>query len=423
MAQGKKRGFVEKMFFGKEKSEGFARATLPSNRWELFWDVFKGSFWKLVLINVLMLLFFIPLFLLLMFRSSGTANFGVIWPFSQSFGVGYQAPPSIAGFAEQINLSINMYTYLLLPIVVMIASLGIAGGAYVIRNLVWTEGIFVANDFWRGIKKNATNMLIIGVTFSLVFYISVVGGSMCDLFATQNQSLKWLFTISKILLYGVLVLYGVMCMHMITMSVTYDLKFRHLLKNSLLFTVGLLPHTIFFLFLGALPFAIFLLGGFFAMIGIVAIFFLGLSFLLLVWTTFCQWAYDKNVNDKVDGAKKNRGIYEKIKESDSGALKKYKEQLASVGKCSLNSKPIKPITDEELRVADLPQSFSRSDIIKLNESKQAIYDDHARYVEEHKNDPEFQIQEETKVWKKERDDREKRIEAAKKELAKRNRNK
>ena len=83
----------------------------------------------------------------------------------------------------------------------------------------------------------------------------------------------------------------------------------------------------------------------------------------------------------------------------------------------------KVFTDEELKVAELPQSFSRSDIIKLNESKQAIYDDHARYVEEHKNDPEFQVQEETKVWKKQRDDREKRIEAAKKELAKRNRNK
>ena len=67
MAQGKKRGFVEKMFFGTEKSEGFARSTLPSNRWELFWDVLKGSFWKLVLINVLMLLFCVPLFLLLMF--------------------------------------------------------------------------------------------------------------------------------------------------------------------------------------------------------------------------------------------------------------------------------------------------------------------------------------------------------------------
>lgn len=423
MAQGKKRGFVEKMIFGKEKSEGFARSTLPSNRWELFWDVFKGSFWKLVLVNVLMLLFFIPLFLLLMVRSSGTANFGVIWPFSQPFGVGYQAPPSMAGFAEQINLSINMYLYLPLPIVVMIASLGIAGGAYVIRNLVWTEGIFVANDFWRGIKKNAVSLLIIAATFSMVFYVSVLGGSTCDFLATQNKSLQWLFTLSKVLLYGVLVLYGIMCMHMITMSVTYDLKFRHLFKNSLLFTIGLLPHTIFFLVLGALPFAIFLLGGFFAMLGVVAIFFLGLSFLLLVWTTFCQWAYDKYINDKVEGAKKNRGIYEKIKESDSGALKKYKEQLESVGKCSLNSKPIKPITDEELKVFDLPQSFNRNDIIKLNESKQAIYDDHARYVEEHKNDPEFQVQEETKVWKKQRDDRDKRIEAAKKELAKRNRNK
>ena len=86
---------------------------------------------------------------------------------------------------------------------------------------------------------------------------------------------------------------------------------------------------------------------------------------------------------------------------------------------SLNSRPIKPITDDELKVAELPTSFNRDDIIRLNESKQAIYDDHARYVEEHKNDPEFLPTEEEIAAKKEKDDREKRIEKAKKELMKR----
>ena len=38
-------------------------------------------------------------------------------------------------------------------------AIGISGGAYVMRNMVWTEGIFVANDFWRGVKLNYKNAL------------------------------------------------------------------------------------------------------------------------------------------------------------------------------------------------------------------------------------------------------------------------
>ena len=423
MAQKGKRGFIERMIIGKEKSEGYARASLPSNRWELFWDIFKGRFWKLVIINLLILLFFLPLFLLLAFRNTSISNFGVMWPFAQPFGVGYQAPPSIVGFEEQIMFTVNAYVYLLMPFVASIAALGVAGGAYVIRNMVWTEGIFVANDFWRGIKKNFKPMLFIGLTFSVVFYFSIMGISMCDRLLVANSNIAWVFTICKILLYAVVVFYAFMCMYMITMSVTYEVKFRHLLKNSFLCTIGALPHTIVFLSLAIIPFIIYMLGGVLYLIGLALIGFFGFSVLLLVWTNYCHWLFDKFINDKVDGAKKNRGIYEKVKETDSAALKQYKQQLEMVGKSSLSTKPIKPITDEELTVAELPASFSRKDILKLNESKKAIYEDHARYVEEHKNDPKYKVEEETKAWKKDRDDREKRIEAAKRELQKRNKEK
>ena len=122
-------------------------------------------------------------------------------------------------------------------------------------------------------------------------------------------------------------------------------------------------------------------------IGIILLILFGFSLILLIWTDFCQWSYDRFINDKVPGAQKNRGIYEKIKESDAGALKQYREQMAMVARSSLNNKPIKPITDDDLKLEELPTSFNRNDILKLNESKQAIYEDHARYVEEHKNDP------------------------------------
>ena len=51
MAQEKK-GFITRMLEGKERSEEYARSTLPTNRWQLFWDIFKGNFWKIVKVNL-----------------------------------------------------------------------------------------------------------------------------------------------------------------------------------------------------------------------------------------------------------------------------------------------------------------------------------------------------------------------------------
>lgn len=421
MAQNKKKngGFINRLIVGKEKSEGYARASLPSNRWELFWDIFKGRFGKLVIVNLLVLLFFIPLIALLFFRYVALANYGATYPFTQPFGMGFQAMPNMTGYAENIIFTVNTMVYLFLPIVAMIAAVGVSGGAYVIRNMVWTEGIFVSNDFWRGIKQNIKQMLLIALIYSLFFYLTIVANSFTEWMLSYDTERKWLLVVSQVISYVFLALFTMMAFHMITMSVTYELKFTQLLRNSFLFTIGLLPQNIFFLFLGAIPFLVLLLGDFFMGIGIILVLIFGFSLLLLVWTDFSQWSYDKFINDKIPGAQKNRGIYEKVKESDSGALKQYREQIALASRSSLSSKPIKPITDDELTIAELPTSFNRNDIEKLNESKRVIYEDHAKYVEEHKNDPEFQPTEQEKQLELEQEERRKRIEKAKKELSKR----
>ncbi len=419
MAQ-KKRGLIDRLMLGKEKSEDYARGTLPSNRWELFWDIFKGRFGKLVIINLLTILFCIPLALLIFFRYIALVNYGASYPFSQSFGLGYMASSSMVGYAESIVVQVNLITYLLLPVVVMIMAIGVSGGAYVMRHMVWTEGIFVANDFWKGIKENYKQILLIGLVYSLVFYVSIMSISMAEQSVAMNADHKWIYIVSEVLSYILLVIFSIMTLHMITMSVTYKLKFRHLIKNSFLFTVALAPQNFFFILLGAIPFILLTFGGILMFIGIILILLFGVSLLLLIWTDYSHWAYDRFVNDKVPGAQKNRGIYEKIKSSDSGALKKYKEQLTLAKRNSLNNRPIKPITDDELKVAELPTNFSRADLEKLRDSKQAIYDDHAKYVEEHKDDPEFIPTEEEKAIQDKQSEREKRVEKAKKELAKRN---
>ena len=105
-------GFVSRLVVGSEKSEDYARASLPSSRWSLFWDILKGRFGKLVIVNILVLLFFIPLFLLIVFKNMTISGYGTVAPFGQGFGMGYQAVESLNGFAEQMTLSINMHFYL-----------------------------------------------------------------------------------------------------------------------------------------------------------------------------------------------------------------------------------------------------------------------------------------------------------------------
>ena len=51
MAQ-QKQGWLSRLYEGREKSEDYARNSLPTNRWSLFWDIFKGNFGKIIKINL-----------------------------------------------------------------------------------------------------------------------------------------------------------------------------------------------------------------------------------------------------------------------------------------------------------------------------------------------------------------------------------
>ncbi len=68
MADREKKGLVARWLEGKERSEDYARSTLPTNRWSLFWDILKGRFGKLVLINLIMLVTFLPLIAVIVWR-------------------------------------------------------------------------------------------------------------------------------------------------------------------------------------------------------------------------------------------------------------------------------------------------------------------------------------------------------------------
>ena len=393
MAQQKK-GFITRMLEGKEKSEEYARSTLPTNRWQLFWDIFKGNFGKIVKVNLLTLIFFIPTFLVIgIYLLMGESN-SLLYPFSANLGIGYPAAPGQQGIAESLAMYNNVTLFFGLLISSVIASIGLAGGMYVVRNMVWTEGIFVSNDFWRGIKLNYKNALQTALFFCTVLLLS---GSLISLSnftiaagGLSKGQIVWM-RVSQVMSYALIVLSGMMSLWMIALGVNYKLKFLAMLRNAFLITIGTLPQSIFFGVLALLPFVLFFLGGtLFTTVAVVVLILFAFAYALLVWLDFAQWVFDRYINPKIEGARVGRGIYGKDGQStatggESGASMEYQRTIVSYGRSRLVARPIKPI-DDSLQVYDLPTSYTREDLKRLKESKQNIIQDTEEYAETHKND-------------------------------------
>ena len=393
MAQQKK-GLIARMLEGKERSEEYARSTLPTNRWQLFWDILKGNFWKVVKVNLLMFVFFIPLLLVIIFNYMLAQNNGIVYPFGASLGIGYPAMPTPPYLSASLALQGDFMMYLGILLTSVLAAVGLAGGMYVIRNMVWTEGIFVSNDFWRGVKLNYKNALQTALFFSAVLCLSTALLNIADMslaIGAQSKVQEVFLHISQGTSYVMIGITALMSFWMIALGVNYNMNFITMLKNSFLMTIGTIFQTVFFGAIAIIPFLLFLISDTTVIaMAVIALILIGLAWPLLVWLDFAQWVFDKYINPKLDGAKVGRGIYNKdgtsqLTGDDSAATVEYQRLILAHGKSRLVAHPIKPI-DDSLQVYELPQAFTREDLKKLRESKQNIIEDTEAYAEEHKND-------------------------------------
>ena len=184
---------------------------------------------KIIKINFLMLIFVLPIFAVLYFRGALLAGQASIGPFAQNIGIGYPAYPFITGYAENITLNTDTITFVGIFIVSFIAAIGISGGFYVMRNLVWTEGVFVASDFWVGVKKNYKTVLLSTLTYVIVLSITFLSIDLANLQIAYNPSSKALFVFSKVISYVFIAFFTSVYLFTLTIGVTYELKFFKLL--------------------------------------------------------------------------------------------------------------------------------------------------------------------------------------------------
>ncbi len=395
------KGIIARFLEGSEKSEDYARSTLPTNRWQAFFDILKGRLGKLCIINLLIIVFFAPILFLIVTRLLYIVGSGTIYPFGSNLGVGYPAAPDLTGVAESLMLTTDLLFYGAFVLCGFIAAIGLAGGSYVIRNMIWTEGVFVAHDFWKGIGKNYVNALQATLLCTIFLFLTKYLCNLADyMIAIGVGSVAWL-TVAKVACYVVLAFAIMVSLWILALGVSYKQGFWQIFSNAFILTAGTLPQSVFFCLCAALPLAFFLLGDFFVSLGIVCVLLIGLSFALLVWFSFAQWTFDKYVNPKL-GIAVNRGLYVKkeSEEETSEAVKEYNRSILARGRSQLASRPMKPI-DDGRELYELPEAFSREDLARLRQSRKEMIEDADSYAEEHRNDERYV--EYNKMW----DEREK----------------
>lgn len=245
MEEEKKQKKRFRLFDTQREGKGVTKeeANLPPNL-KKFFILYKRDFARLLSVNILMVLGNFPLlFLILAF--SGVFSFDFVTPTKDIFSV-FQGLVTQNGFSAPL-LALNgilgaqspasafqpwAYVFMGLGLLVFFTwGLVNVGTAYILRNMVKGEPVFLMSDFWYAVKRNFKQAFPFGIldlALIALFPINVVILSQYSGFF--NGMLFWANIFIGIL-------YLVMRFYIYIQMVTFNLSVRKILKNSLIFAI------------------------------------------------------------------------------------------------------------------------------------------------------------------------------------------
>ena len=210
-----------------------------------FFITFKENFNKLVTINIIFVLGNFPVFFIVA-ALSGVTKASMFIPLSDSFqninglvqASGEMSPYMMTVYSleglQSSDLASTVWTYVFYGIgALSIFSFGIinAGTAYVLRNIVSGEPVFVWSDFKYAVKRNWKQALPFGIID--VGISALLCWNIYTMFTAENFLVSLFFWTSLI----ILILSFFMRYYMYVQMVTFDLTVYKMIKNSLIFTL------------------------------------------------------------------------------------------------------------------------------------------------------------------------------------------
>ena len=208
-----------------------------------FFKLFGRKFWKLLTVNLLMLMQVVPLIVCLIAYVAGpTTPTQESVLFAPLLGAQTAEPTSMGATLLNTALSTFRIQTFDTPIYWIIGGLLLlhvvtygwqkCGAIYIMRNLVRGDGVFVWSDFWHAIKRNWKQGLLMGILDCVV--VGVLGLDYLLMSGMPNSFGN------NLMFYGVIALaivYFFMRFYIYLMIVTFDMKISKIFKNALIFTI------------------------------------------------------------------------------------------------------------------------------------------------------------------------------------------
>lgn len=372
-----KKGLIYRMTMGRDDNPDFTIEKLPTSRWAMFRDILSTRFGTLFKINLLMILFMLPAFAWLILTMLAQIAEGSFINYTGNIGIGYPFEPNAVVDGLTLNFYRALQTNLILIPLLLIASLGLAGGFHCIKMIVWGENISVASAFFKGIKTNAIPFLWGTLVLALGLWLVQLNFAAYGLFTPAGKFLSVLALVASVIVLILLIFMGIF---IYTQAVTYHMKFIALLRNSFIFAIGMVIPNTFFVGICAIPALIMIFSSLQISLFMITFYvIIGLSITVLIITLYTHYVFDRFLNDKIEGAIKDRAVYSKSKEEKERIRKEAEERKkkAVATQKYVNPKKKKPQQKKtpDVEITPLSQSFSRQDLMKLAEQKKALAQD------------------------------------------------
>ncbi len=296
-------GFFDRFYYGKAGQADYTEDDLPSNRFQLFWQVLRVRLWSLVRLNLIQLLFWIPMLLvtLLTFMAANTIDVNA----------------SGEEIANHLLGLLSNFAILLIPCI-LITGPSTAAASYVARNWARDQHSFLWSDFKDAFKANWKQGLLISAITSVLPFLLLIGVQFYGSLAQSNA----IAIIPQVMMVIVGVVWALALVFAYPLMVGYQLRVRQLFRNSMLLAIGRLPFAVAIRLATLLPMIIGLvvfvfLGSAYGLL-FIALYYLLIGFAMsrLVNASFANSVFDRYINPNIEGAPVNLGLRENDEEDE-----------------------------------------------------------------------------------------------------------
>ena len=314
---------MNRYYYGKSGKGDYTKEDLPTNRWQLFWEMLRVRFASLFKLNFLYVIAWVPAILVIgrgvMLAYSGLGNI-------MESQIAMEAGEMTAEAFQQLNTdylaavkALLMQTLIYLVPALAVTGPFTAGIAYITRNWARDEHAFVFSDFMDAVKSNWKQALLTSTITGfvpLLLYVCVTfyGGM-------ASESVIYMIPEAIVIMAGIVWLCSLMYIY--PQMVTYNLTYKNLIRNSVIMTIGRLPMTVGIKLITIVPLVICLLVCLFTPYAqyallIYAAYYIVVGYALsrFIQASYANAVFDKYINVNIEGAQVNRGLYKEEDDED-----------------------------------------------------------------------------------------------------------